>query len=170
MNLSFLCCTMESKNKNKDSSWFKRRGVRFILNGFEVRGIWEKIMLGVGNNLSRGVATASPDVTPLQQCLPLEPIARSNPKHPCPGEWRRALGVSSTSEDHSFGVSHLKPPAQVGKDELKCIKETVQNGSRNARNIIFTTGQLWRSHHCFLSLIFSVKAAQDEARLFSGIG
>ncbi|KAL5583052.1 hypothetical protein UlMin_015494, partial [Ulmus minor] len=67
-------------------------------------------MLGTGNNLSRGVATASPDVTPLQQCLPLEPI------------------------DHSFGVSHLKPPAQVGKDELKCIKETVQNGSRNARD------------------------------------
>ncbi|KAL5579975.1 hypothetical protein UlMin_012417 [Ulmus minor] len=67
-------------------------------------------MLGTGNNLSRGVATASPDVTPLQQCLPLERI------------------------DHSFGVSHLKPPAQVGKDELKCIKETVQNGSRNARD------------------------------------
>ncbi|KAL5539710.1 hypothetical protein UlMin_043747 [Ulmus minor] len=67
-------------------------------------------MLGTGNNLSRGVATASPDVTLLQQCLPLEPI------------------------DHSFGVSHLKPPAQVGKDELKCIKETVQNGSRNARD------------------------------------
>ncbi|KAL5538042.1 hypothetical protein UlMin_044219 [Ulmus minor] len=67
-------------------------------------------MLGTRNNLSRGVAIVSPDVTPLQQCLPLEPI------------------------DHSFGVSHLKPPAQVGKDELKCIKETVQNGSRNARD------------------------------------
>ncbi|KAL5583035.1 hypothetical protein UlMin_015477 [Ulmus minor] len=92
-------------------------------------------MLGTGNNLSRGSATAlPPDVPPLQQCLPLEPIALSNPKYPRPGELRRALGVSSTSEDHSFGVSHLKPPARVGKDELKHIKETVQNGSRNARD------------------------------------
>ncbi|KAL5541401.1 hypothetical protein UlMin_043445 [Ulmus minor] len=68
-------------------------------------------MLGTGNNLSRGVATSSPDVTPLQQCLPLEPI------------------------DHSFGVSHLKPPAQVGNDDLKCIKETVQNAKMLSESI-----------------------------------
>lgn len=74
---------------------------------------------------------------PLPQCLPLEPITLGNQKYPRPGELRRVLGVPSTSEEHSFGVSHSKIPAPVGTDELKHLKKSVQDGSRKARYILF---------------------------------
>ncbi|XP_062083040.1 uncharacterized protein LOC133789279 [Humulus lupulus] len=90
-------------------------------------------MLSSGNNLSRSTA-ASSNVPPLPQCLPLEPISLGNPKYPRPGELRRALGVPSTSENHSFGASHPKAPAPVGKDEIKHLKETVQDASKKARD------------------------------------
>lgn len=89
-------------------------------------------MLSSGNNLSRSTAAPS-NMPPLPQCLPLEPITLGNPKYPRPGELRRALGVPSTSENHSFGVSHPKAPAPVGKDEIKHFKETVQDASKKAR-------------------------------------
>ncbi|PON41401.1 spectrin beta chain, brain [Parasponia andersonii] len=90
-------------------------------------------MLSSGNNLSRNTAAPS-NVPPLPQCLPLEPITLGNQKYPRPGELRRALGVPSTSENHSFGVSHPKAPAPVGKDEIKHLKESVQDASKKARD------------------------------------
>ena len=96
-------------------------------------------MLSSGNNnLSRGAGgsasstVSSPDIPPLTQCLPLEQITLSNQKYTRSGEVRRVLGVplGSTSEDHSFGVSH---PPPVATEELKHFKESVQDASRKAR-------------------------------------
>ncbi|KAA8544238.1 hypothetical protein F0562_022250 [Nyssa sinensis] len=94
-------------------------------------------MLSSGNNLSRGNTNSiSPDVPPLPQCLPLESITLGNQKYTRSGELRRVLGVplGSTSEDHSFGIGHLKPPPPVATEELKNFKDSVQDASRKARD------------------------------------
>ncbi|KAK8514435.1 hypothetical protein V6N12_009141 [Hibiscus sabdariffa] len=60
-----------------------------------------------------------------------------NQKYTRSGELSRVLGVplrSSTSEDHSFGVSHPKPSPPVATEELKNFKESVQDTSRKARD------------------------------------
>lgn len=91
-------------------------------------------MQGSGNNLSRGSgAILSPDMPPLPNCLPLEPITLGgNQKLIRSGELRRALGVphGSTQEDHSFGVPRSKPPSE----ELKHFKDSVQDSTRKARD------------------------------------
>ncbi|XVF19719.1 hypothetical protein REPUB_Repub11eG0135100 [Reevesia pubescens] len=94
-------------------------------------------MLSSGNNLSRGNAGLSSDMPPLLQSLPLEPITLGSQRYPRSGELSRVLGVplrSSTSEDHSFGVSHPKPSPPVATEELKNFKESVQDASRKARD------------------------------------
>ncbi|XVF05181.1 hypothetical protein REPUB_Repub05bG0149500 [Reevesia pubescens] len=94
-------------------------------------------MLSAGNNLSRGNSGLSSDMPSLPQCLSLEPITLSNQKYTRSGELSRVLGVplrSSTSEDHSFGVSHPKPSPPVATEELKNFKESVQDASRKARD------------------------------------
>ncbi|KAK8282186.1 hypothetical protein V6Z12_D08G010200 [Gossypium hirsutum] len=94
-------------------------------------------MLNSGNNLSRGNAGLSSDMPPLPQCLPLEPISLGSQKYTRSGELSRVLGVplrNSTSEDHSFGVSHPKPSPPVATEELKNFKESVQDTSRKARD------------------------------------
>ncbi|XP_022752570.1 uncharacterized protein LOC111301277 isoform X2 [Durio zibethinus] len=94
-------------------------------------------MLSSGNNLSRGNLGLSSDMPPLPQCLPLEPLTLGNQKYTRSGELSRVLGVplrSSTSEDHSFGVSHPKPSPPVATEELKNFKESVQDASRKARD------------------------------------
>ncbi|KAL1084854.1 hypothetical protein V6Z11_D08G010300, partial [Gossypium hirsutum] len=92
-------------------------------------------MLNSGNN--RGNAGLSSDMPPLPQCLPLEPISLGSQKYTRSGELSRVLGVplrNSTSEDHSFGVSHPKPSPPVATEELKNFKESVQDTSRKARD------------------------------------
>ncbi|KAK9907802.1 hypothetical protein M0R45_000742 [Rubus argutus] len=42
--------------------------------------------------------------------------------------------LGNTSEDHSFGVSHPKPPPSVATEELKHFKESVQDASRKSRD------------------------------------
>lgn len=91
-------------------------------------------MFNSGNNSSRGSATPSPDMPPLPQFLPLDPIILGNPKYKRSGELRRVLGVPSTSDDHSFGVAHPKPPPPVATEELKHFKESVQDTSKKARD------------------------------------
>ncbi|KAK8601742.1 hypothetical protein V6N13_058577 [Hibiscus sabdariffa] len=94
-------------------------------------------MLSSGNNLSRGNAGLPSDMPPLPQCLPLEPITLGSQRYTRSGELSRVLGVplrSSTSEDHSFGVSHSKLSPPVATDELKNFKESVQDASRKARD------------------------------------
>ncbi|TXG73620.1 hypothetical protein EZV62_002199 [Acer yangbiense] len=93
-------------------------------------------MLGSGNALSRGSASLSPDMPPLPQYLPLDPITLGNQKYTRSGELRRVLGVplGSSSEDHSFGVTHQKPPPPVATEELKHYKESVQGTVRMARD------------------------------------
>ncbi|GMI74316.1 SAGA complex subunit 1 [Hibiscus trionum] len=94
-------------------------------------------MLSSGNNLSRGNAGLSSDMPPLPHCLPLEPISLGSQKYTRSGELSRVLGVplrSSTSDDHSFGVSHPKPSPPVATEELKNFKESVQDTSRKARD------------------------------------
>lgn len=113
-------------------------------------------MLSSGNNLSRGSAAPS-NMPPLPQCLPLEPITLGNPKYPRPGELRRVLGVPSTSEDHSFGASHPKAPAPVGKVELKHFKESVQDASKKARYILSIIWLLLLACH-FLSACYLLGA------------
>ncbi|XP_061374076.1 uncharacterized protein LOC133316358 isoform X2 [Gastrolobium bilobum] len=92
-------------------------------------------MLSSGNNLnSSSSGIASSDMPPLPQCLQLDPITLSNQKYT--RELGRVLGVSggNVSEDHSFGVQHLKPMAPVTSRELKHFKESVQDASRKARS------------------------------------
>jgi hypothetical protein len=106
--------------------------------GSRTKGV-KCIMFNLGNHVSRGSATPSPDMPPLTQCLPLDPIILGSQKYTRSGELRRVLGVpsGSTSEDHSFGVSHPKPPPPVATEELKHFKESVQDASRKARYILF---------------------------------
>ncbi|KAE8691713.1 putative DNA binding protein [Hibiscus syriacus] len=92
-------------------------------------------MLGSGNNLSRGNAGLPSDMPPLPQYLPLEPITLGSHKYTRSGELSRVLGVplrSSTSEDHTFGVSHSKLSPPVATEELKNFKESVQDAKRKA--------------------------------------
>ncbi|XP_040992755.1 uncharacterized protein LOC121239556 isoform X2 [Juglans microcarpa x Juglans regia] len=93
-------------------------------------------MFNPGNIVIRGSATPSPDVPPLPQCLPLDPVVLGNQKYTRTGELRRVLGIplGNTSEDHSFGVAHPKPPPPVATEELKHFKESVQDASRKARD------------------------------------
>lgn len=95
-------------------------------------------MFNSGNIIIRGSATPSPDVPPLPQCLPLEPVILGNQKYTRTGELRRVLGIplGNTSEDHSFGVTHPKSPPPVAIEELNHIKESVQDASRKARYIL----------------------------------
>ncbi|PPR83745.1 hypothetical protein GOBAR_AA36969 [Gossypium barbadense] len=93
-------------------------------------------MSSSGNNLGRGSAGLPSDIPPLPQCLPLEPITLGSQKYTRSGELSRVLGIplrSSTSEDHSFGVSHSKLSPPVATEELKDFKESVQDASRKAR-------------------------------------
>ncbi|KAK8279517.1 hypothetical protein V6Z12_D09G116700 [Gossypium hirsutum] len=93
-------------------------------------------MSSSGNNLGRGSAGLPSDIPPLPQCLPLEPITLGSQKYTRAGELSRVLGIplrSSTSEDHSFGVSHSKLSPPVATEELKNFKESVQDASRKAR-------------------------------------
>ncbi|KAE8680518.1 hypothetical protein F3Y22_tig00111387pilonHSYRG00007 [Hibiscus syriacus] len=94
-------------------------------------------MLSSGNNLSRGNAGLPSDMPPLLQYLPLEPITLGSQKYTRTGELSRVLGVplrSSTSEDHSFGVSHSKLSPPVATEEFKNFKESVQDSLRKARD------------------------------------
>ncbi|WCJ41818.1 hypothetical protein M5689_022661 [Euphorbia peplus] len=93
-------------------------------------------MLNSGNNLSRGTSASSSDIPSLTQCLPLEQIALGNQKYTRSGELRRVLGVTlgSSSEDYSFGVAHPKPPPPTATEELKNLKESVQDSCRRARD------------------------------------
>ncbi|KAB2012684.1 hypothetical protein ES319_D09G107600v1 [Gossypium barbadense] len=93
-------------------------------------------MSSSGNNLGRGSAGLPSDIPPLPQCLPLEPITLGSQKYTRAGELSRVLGIplrSSTSEDHSFGVSHSKLSPPLATEELKNFKESVQDASRKAR-------------------------------------
>ncbi|KAE9616745.1 hypothetical protein Lalb_Chr03g0028061 [Lupinus albus] len=95
-------------------------------------------MLSSGNklNISSTSEITSSDMAPLPHCLQLDPITLGNQKYTRSGELRRVLGVSvgTTSEDHSFTVSHPKPTAPVASGELKHFKESVQYASRKARD------------------------------------
>ncbi|CAL1403946.1 unnamed protein product [Linum trigynum] len=90
-------------------------------------------MFGSGSNISRGNGTSPSDMPPLTECLHLEPIMLGSQKYTRSGELRRVLGFGSASEDHSFGVSHPKPPP-VATEELKLFKESVLDASRKARD------------------------------------
>lgn len=91
-------------------------------------------MLSSGSNLNGSRWIASSDMPPLPECLPLDSITVGNQKYT--GELRRVLGVSAgnTSEDHSFGVSLHKPVGPGASRELKHLRESVQEGSRKARD------------------------------------
>ncbi|XP_024012705.1 uncharacterized protein LOC18018268 isoform X3 [Eutrema salsugineum] len=96
------------------------------------------MMLGSGNNLSRGTVGLSSDTPNLSQVLTLEPIRLGNHNnYTRSGELRRVLGVPSraSSEENSFGMSHPKPSPPVATEELKHFKESVQDTSREAGDL-----------------------------------
>lgn len=72
---------------------------------------------------------------PLPQCLPLDLITVGNKKYT--GELKRVLGVSAGNSSEDFGVTHSKLMGPGASGELKNLKESVQDGSRKARYIIF---------------------------------
>lgn len=106
-------------------------------------------MYNSGNTISRGSATPSPDMPPLPQCLPLDPIVLGNQKYTRSGELRRVLGVGSTAEDNSFGLSHPKPSPPVATEELKHFKDSVQDTSRKARYILLISLQVPTNFYAF---------------------
>ncbi|KAM7274508.1 hypothetical protein ACFE04_016374 [Oxalis oulophora] len=94
-------------------------------------------MLGSTNNLSRASPARSSEMLSLPQCLPLEPIKLGNPKYTRSGDLRKVLGVplgSSTSEDSSFGASHSRATPPVATEDIKHIKESVQDTRKMARD------------------------------------
>lgn len=101
---------------------------------FRVKQVEKGMMLGSGNNLSRGTIGLSSDAPNLPQVLILEPIRLGNQNYTRSGELRRVLGVPSraSSEENSFGMSHPKPSPPVATEELKHFKESVQDASREA--------------------------------------
>lgn len=109
-------------------------------------------MYNSGNTVSRGSATPSPDMPPLPQCLPLDPIVLGNQKYTRSGELRRVLGVGSTAEDNSFGLSHPKPSPPVATEELKHFKDSVQDTSRKARYILLISLQVPTDFYAFKKL------------------
>ncbi|CAN8300999.1 unnamed protein product [Cochlearia groenlandica] len=95
-------------------------------------------MLGSGNSLIRGTTIGlSSDTSSLPRVLALEPIRLGNHNYNRSGELRRVLGVPSraSSEETSFGMSHLKPSPPVATEELKHFKESVQDTSRKAGDL-----------------------------------
>ncbi|GKV34924.1 hypothetical protein SLEP1_g43257 [Rubroshorea leprosula] len=46
----------------------------------------------------------------------------------------RVANAATTQEDHSFGVAHFKLTAPVATEELKHLKESVQDASRKAKD------------------------------------
>lgn len=130
------------------------------MKGFDYLGEEiEGVMLSTGNNGSRGGGTLSSDMPPLPQCLPLESITLSNQKYTRSGELRRVLGVplGSSSEDHSFGVTHPKPLPPVATEELKHFKESVQDASKKARWFILSIYKIKWSLHIHTSLYHTLK-------------
>lgn len=83
--------------------------------------------LNSGKGTPRGSGPSTGDVSTLSQCLMLEPIAMGDPKYPRSGELRRVLGFSggSTSEDNSFGATHLRNSPPVAVEELKRFRASV---------------------------------------------
>ncbi|CAI8616229.1 unnamed protein product [Vicia faba] len=91
-------------------------------------------MLSSGSNLnssSTSVITSS-DMPPLPQCLPLDSITIGNKKYT--GELKRVLDVSAGNSSEDFGVSHAKLIGPGAFGEFKKLKESVQDGSRKARD------------------------------------
>ncbi|KAI3470617.1 hypothetical protein Pfo_027280 [Paulownia fortunei] len=80
-----------------------------------------------GKANSRGSATTSGDVTPLSQCLMLEPIVIGDQKYARSGDLRRVLGfsVGSSSEDNTFGAANLKNSSPGAVEELKRLRASV---------------------------------------------
>ncbi|KAL7198351.1 hypothetical protein ACSBR2_020784 [Camellia fascicularis] len=74
------------------------------------------------------------DLPPIPQCLPLEPITLSNQKYTRSGELRRVLGVSIGTGNNALEDCCLKNHPPVATEELKNFKDSVQDGSRKARD------------------------------------
>ncbi|OVA03569.1 hypothetical protein BVC80_1651g75 [Macleaya cordata] len=96
----------------------------------------ENRILSSGSSSSRGSTTLSLDMPPLSQCMMLEPITLGDQKFTRSGELRRIFGVSvgNTSEDHSFGAPHYKPPPPIGSEEIKRFKASLLDTSTKARD------------------------------------
>ncbi|XP_058729710.1 uncharacterized protein LOC131601831 [Vicia villosa] len=91
-------------------------------------------MLSSGSNLNSSSTSGitSSDMPPLPQCLPLDLITVGNKKYT--GELKRVLGVSAGNSSEEFGVPHAKLMGPGASGELKNLKESVQDGSRKARD------------------------------------
>ncbi|KAK9170414.1 hypothetical protein Syun_002554 [Stephania yunnanensis] len=94
---------------------------------------------------------------PLPQFLALEPITMGDQKFTRTGEARRVLGftLGSGSEDHSFGVAHLKASPLIASEELKRLKASVLDTSNKARDrakkLVESISKLDKYRHTVLS-------------------
>ncbi|KAK9156732.1 hypothetical protein Scep_003306 [Stephania cephalantha] len=94
---------------------------------------------------------------PLAQFLALEPITMGDQKFTRTGEARRVLGLTlgSGSEDHSFGVAHLKASPLIASEELKRLKASVLDTSNKARDrakkLVESISKLDKYRHTVLS-------------------
>ncbi|CAK9170050.1 unnamed protein product, partial [Ilex paraguariensis] len=95
----------------------------------------ESRMFGSGMGTSRGSGSLTGDLPPFRQSLMLEPIVMGEQKYTRSGELRRVLGISvgCTSEDNSFGATHLKPSPAVAMEDLKRVRASIIDTSIKAR-------------------------------------
>ncbi|KAI4340459.1 hypothetical protein MLD38_025291 [Melastoma candidum] len=93
-------------------------------------------MLGYANNSSKGGSNSPLELPPLPQCLSLEPITLGNQKHVRTGDIKRVLGLPllNMSDGNSPGVNQPRPFHPAATEELKNIKESVESGSRKAKD------------------------------------
>lgn len=95
----------------------------------------ENRIVGSGIGTSRGSGTLLVELPPLPQCLMLDPILMADQKYTRFGELRRVIGLSigSTSEDNSFGATHLKSSPALASEDVKRFKSSVVDTCIKAR-------------------------------------
>lgn len=95
----------------------------------------ENRIVGSGIGTSRGSGTLLVELPPLPQCLMLDPILMGDQKYTRFGELRRVIGLSigSTSEDNSFGATHLKSSPALAIEDVKSFKSSVVDTCIKAR-------------------------------------
>ncbi|KAI4382245.1 hypothetical protein MLD38_008233 [Melastoma candidum] len=93
-------------------------------------------MLGHANNSSKGGTNSPSEIPTLPQYLSLNPISFGNQKHVRAGDIKRVFGLplANMLDGNSLGVSQPKPLHPAAREELKNIKESVESGSKKAKD------------------------------------
>ncbi|KAL3520888.1 hypothetical protein ACH5RR_019037 [Cinchona calisaya] len=115
-----------------------------------------------GKGTLRGSGTSTGDVSSLSQCLMLEPIVMGDQKCKRSVELKKVLSVSGggTSEDNSFGATHLRNSVPVAIEDLKRFRSNV------ADSCIIASGRAKKldEHLHKLSKYFEATSSKKQQR------